>query len=204
MHPRMGYLLVLLLGTGIGWGLKSLSHTPQQISPAQALVVPHDSAMTANTPSCAPSEQATATSVSQVAVNDAPPASHDTTQNRDVLEVTQKLAQTFAEQKDLARENAQAEMAFSREWNEEEEDWQMQTQLSDFLVLHPDASRIQLYSTRCNKKGCQLIGTADFDHHAWGAVVEAMKATDWWGFRGTTSHFSSDGGSTTFVLYLER
>ncbi|MDF2180396.1 hypothetical protein P2G88_19225 [Aliiglaciecola sp. CAU 1673] len=206
MNPRMGYLLALLLGAGIGWGLKSLSHAPQQSADLQMpaapeLAHPQSSSEVADTPASTSSLTTAETSKKPLTLKEkAAPAEAEKVQSQGMLEV----AQTFAEQKDFARENAQAEIDFSRDWQDQEEDWQMQTQISDFLALHPKAAQIQLHSTRCNTKGCQLVGKAEFDHKVWDAVLEEMKVADWWDFTGTTSHSSSDGDNTKFVLYLER
>jgi hypothetical protein len=93
---------------------------------------------------------------------------------------------------------------FSREYSDEDEDWQAKTHFTDFLLLHDDAHLIDLHKIICNSEKCQLIGKYDAEHENWGEIVKQMQQQEWWTYWGTSSSTTTRDGVTYFNLFVNK
>ncbi|MCC2617704.1 hypothetical protein LJ739_15740 [Aestuariibacter halophilus] len=93
---------------------------------------------------------------------------------------------------------------FERGFNEHERDLQAETYFSDFLRLHDDRDAIDLQKIQCNADACQLIGQFDGEHDKWDAVLEQMRAQDWWHYKGTSSTSATRDGVTYFNVFVNK
>lgn len=83
-------------------------------------------------------------------------------------------------------------------------DWgyNMQTQLSDFIQTHLNASFINLHGVTCKVKRCELLIT-QLENNAWESIIKDMATQKWWQFNSThSSSRSKDGEQHSFYLYL--
>lgn len=103
-----------------------------------------------------------------------------------------------------AKSHQEARTVFQEEYDEQAQDYERKTQVTDFLQLHEQAEQIMLHELKCEPTRCLLVGSFDGQHENWANIVEQMKEQDWWDFGGTSSSSNSDGAVTHFMLFMDK
>ncbi|WP_026376682.1 hypothetical protein [Aestuariibacter salexigens] len=85
---------------------------------------------------------------------------------------------------------------------DEDIDWQAQTEISDFFILHPLSDNVDLQHLRCTEKICDIIGQFDGAHEQWETIVDDLRGQQWWHYSSVSSSSKSEDSVTYFVLHV--
>lgn len=116
----------------------------------------------------------------------------------------ENLGKAMADSANRSQQTLAQRSSFEQNFTEQDRDWLVQTQVSDFLQLHDKAAQIHLHKLDCSEQRCQMLGQFDGDHQMWASVLKEMQQQDWWSFTGTSNTSSTENATTYFNVFLDR